>query len=1163
MSSTLSALAPSFIPRGEGIALDLLNANISIANGPSNLCALSPMAAEFVPADNPLPQTKGTKSISFCYLNARSILARSSDGLPRFDHLYNFVCSENSYDIILVTETHLDNSIDSSEINIDGYHLFRRDRNRHGGGVAVYVRGELAPIEISELQRPETESIYIKILKCSIPCILGVFYRPPNQSAVNRDITLDALRSQLDFLCITSKLPFFIFGDFNDRCEQWISEHLNSELGRSLVNLVDEYNLSQVIKEPTRGLNLLDLLITNSSDCISKVAVIEALDNLDHSMITGVLKAYHSKQLAYKRRVRHFTDERLQTLNCRLGDIEWINLLTSNMTADVCAETFAYILTEELDKIIPIEIITIRPRDKPGMTSYVRKLFNKSHRLCRRAKSTKTHADNAKFVIARRKAKKAWFGAQQTHHAKMYAKATGPGGHSKVFWKILKQNFGNTKSQTIPTLIDGPNVYTTDCSKATVLNAYFVEQSTLDLSNQPRLPDVATESDLLTDCRIDGINVSIPAVYSILTSLEVTKATGPDGFGNTLLKNCAASLCVPISIIAKLSFDTGEFPKIWKTANVVPIFKKGEKHCKKNYRPISLLSNVSKVLERLVYLNLYDHCMKNKLLSPKNSGFKKGDGAINQMLCITDNIYKALDCGKDVVMVYLDISKAFDKVWHKGLLYKLQCFGVGGSLLTWIGSYLSNRKQRVVLNGQESSILCSNAGVPQGSILGPLLFLIFVNDIEISIKSDMFIFADDVTLAKIYDLLSEAESCLNTDLNTISKWAERWMVSFNLEKTLFINFSFKKNRANTPKIEFNGFQLKQVHEHKHLGIILSEDLKWSKHISHITSKANQRIGALYRQSQKMTRTQIETMYLSTIRPVLEYGSVVFANCTIGDAKLIENVQRRAAVLCTGAIRRTETAKLMAETGWDSLELRRKRSKMLLFFQIAKKTAPLYLTNRISFKDQTHERSSRSTSRHNMLIAEPRCRLQCYLNSFFPECARNWNDLTTTVVNCTSVDTFKTRLLALPAYASSATRSIDIMQYNKVLKGHNGKLVTQFRLGLSPLRNELFTYNIIDNPFCPSCGDKIENLNHYLFECDAYSVPRVTLFADLTALCDEISRLYNIVLDLTSQTVFKHLITHGINLPSTDCNMSLNVNLAIFKAFSNYISQTSRFSTILL
>jgi hypothetical protein len=258
-----------------------------------------------------------------------------------------------------------------------------------------------------------------------------------------------------------------------------------------------------------------------------------------------------------------------------------------------------------------------------------------------------------------------------------------------------------------------------------------------------------------------------------------------------------------------------------------------------------------------------------------NYGFKTGDDTINQMVCITDSIYKSLDCGKDVTMVYLDISKAFDKVWHRGLLYKLQSFGVCGSLLAWLGDYVSNRNQRVVLNGQESTILCSNAGVPQGSILGPLLFLIFLNDIEISIDSEMFIFADDVTLAKTHDVLYDVESCLNKDLKTINEWATKWMVSFNLEKTEFINFSLKKKNANVPKIEFNGFKLNQVQDHKHLGVILSQDLKWSKHISHITSKANQRIGALYRQSQKMTRIQIETLYLSRIRSILEYGSVLF------------------------------------------------------------------------------------------------------------------------------------------------------------------------------------------------------------------------------------------------------------------------------------------------
>ena len=230
---------------------------------------------------------------------------------------------------------------------------------------------------------------------------------------------------------------------------------------------------------------------------------------------------------------------------------------------------------------------------------------------------------------------------------------------------------------------------------------------------------------------------------------------------------------------------------------------------------------------------------------------------------------------------------------------------------------LCNRSQKVVLNGQESVMMSTNAGVPQGSILGPLLFLVFINDIDNFIKSDMFIFADDTTLAKVYDSLSQVEACLNSDLNTISKWALEWMVTFNIEKTVFINFSLKNSRmSKSPNLVFNDSCIRQVNEHKHLGIILSKDLKWSSHISKITSKASQRLGALYRQSRKMTRVQLETIYLSMIRPLLEYGSVLFANCSINDAQLIESVQRRAAILCTGAIRRTASDKLNVEVGWD-------------------------------------------------------------------------------------------------------------------------------------------------------------------------------------------------------------------------------------------------------
>ena len=1122
---------------------------------------LSPFAEEFFPA-RVKSSVKYSNSLSFCYLNARSLVTRSQDGLTRFDHLYNFACLDISSDCIIITETHLDNTIDSNEIKMAGYQLFRKDRNRSGGGVAIYIKDELAALEILELQKPCIESLYIKVLKCSIPCIIGVCYRPPNQSQINRDATLESLRAQFDYLCIRTKLPFFIFGDFNDRCTIWDSDHTDSEIGNLLYNLVYEYNLSQIVNAPTRELNLLDLLITNRSNYILKVDVIDPIDNLDHNMITGELKVQYTKQLNYKRVVRHFTDERLETLNTRLKDIDWPHIIQNDMTVDGCVASFYATLTEQLDLVIPPVTITIRPQDKPGMTHHIRKLFKQSHMLGRRANKTKTKYDILQHIIARRKAKKEWFKEQQKHNARIYAKSTGPGSQAKAFWKILKQNFGESKRTNIPTLIDGFKLLTDDSSKADCLNAYFVEQSTLDLASEPVLPYCTglPRSDLENDGCLTEITVDPLIVFSILSSLNVNKATGPDGLCNTLLKHCASSLYHPISILAQMSLNTGTFPKVWKSANVVPLYKNGDKNCKSNYRPISLLSNVSKVLERLVYNALYDHCLQNKLLSPKNSGFKKGDGAINQMICMTDKIYKALDNGKNVAMVFLDISKAFDRVWHRGLLYKLQTFGVGGPLYRWFEDYLCDRNQKMVLNGQESLMMSTNAGVPQGSILGPLLFLIFINDIEQFIKSDMFIFADDTTLAKVYDSLLEVESCLNSDLNTISKWGLKWMVTFNIEKTVFLNFSLKKDSlSNSPNLIFNNSCIKQVQEHKHLGIILSKDIRWSAHISKITSKASQRLGALYRQSRKMTRVQIETIYLSMIRPILEYGSVLFANCSLNDAQLIESVQRRAAILCTGAIRRTASVKLNAETGWDSLELRRNRAKMFLFYQIVHKIGPSYLSNCITPRNE-QVRSSRSGSRNNMLLIEPNCRINCYKKSFFPDCIKIWNSLSNVEVNSTSIGAFQYNLLKLAAY-SSMPRQMDTIHYNKVLKGSAGRLITQFRLGLSPLRNELFCYNILDNPFCPACLECVESLSHYIFVCPVYSVQRETMLRDLASLVSALYTNFDISIDLNNRTEVIAILTRGINLAGQDQSKNLNVNLAVFNIFSAFIQSTLRFTRL--
>jgi hypothetical protein len=384
------------------------------------------------------------------------------------------------------------------------------------------------------------------------------------------------------------------------------------------------------------------------------------------------------------------------------------------------------------------------------------------------------------------------------------------------------------------------------------------------------------------------------------------------------------------------------------------------------------------------------------------------------------------------------------------------------------------------------------------------------------------------------------------------------MVTFNVKKTVFINFSLKKKQiGNIPKLKFNNSMVELVHEHKHLGIIFSEDMKWSKHIAKITSKANQRLGALYRQSRKMTRLQLETIYLSMIRPILEYGSVLFSNCSFSDVNLIESVQRRAAVLSTGAIRRTETVRLFAETGWDSLELRR-RAKMFLFFKIVKESTPPYLSNIISQRAQ-QIRSSRSSTKNSILLIEPTCRITCYKTSFFPDCIRIWNSLSNEFVNCASIDMFKAGLVLLPAF-SSKTHVVDTVCFNKVLTGNHGRLITQFRLGLSPLRNDLFCYTIIDNPFCPACGECLETLSHYLFECPSYLPHRLIMFNNIQVLVAELNLYFGLRIDVNNRDAVTSLLTRGIHLPEQEESVQLNINRAIFNICSNFITKTLRFKS---
>ena len=281
--------------------------------------------------------------------------------------------------------------------------------------------------------------------------------------------------------------------------------------------------------------------------------------------------------------------------------------------------------------------------------------------------------------------------------------------------------------------------------------------------------------------RLTKISFSEDDIAKIIQNLDPNKAHGHDQISIRMLKICGKTICKPLECIFRECLNTDLFPLEWKKANLVPLYKKGDKQCLINYRPVSLLPICGKIFEKLIFNEMFKFFNENNLISPKQSGFKPGDSCINQLISITHEIYEALDAGLEVRSVFLDISKAFDKVWHEGVLFKLSQNGISGNLLKLLTDFLKNRKQRVTLNGQTSFWTEVNAGVPQGSILGPLLFLIYINDLPDGLSSNVKLFADDTSLFSVVHDIHSSASDLNKDLKTINEWAFQWKMSFNLD----------------------------------------------------------------------------------------------------------------------------------------------------------------------------------------------------------------------------------------------------------------------------------------------------------------------------------------------------------------------------------------------
>ena len=897
----------------------------------------------------------------------------------KFDLLSLFV-KENGFDVFGVTETFLNETTPTELVDIPGYVFERRDRPKAaGGGIGVYIKEDTEYVRRHELENDEIELICLEFISThKKPYFLCFLYRPPHSSKHLSKNFINIFRDLLSKMALENK-ETIIMGDIN--CNYFE----DNTIDKPLKELLSLYGFNQLVETPTRitdtSETLIDLILTTKGENLCNIKVLPSSLS-DHDVICFTRKTKKIKNPSETIKCRDYSNYDYRKLRNDMQQ-ETFNTVYAEENPNTAWKNLKQILLLHFNKHSPFLNKKVKGIKSPWITREIKTEMNKRDKLQRKFRKSRSTNDFDEYKKQRNKVNVTVRKAKcQFNKDLLQETAHDP----SRFWKALKKVLPvNSKSKITKTfLIDG--ILTSNAKQIAIGFCSFFT----DIARKLKLKVAPLKNFIWktpkpiypkTYSTFHFKQVQVNQVFKHLKKLSRKKATGPDDLPPGMLKDVAVSIAKPLCYVINQSLKTSVIPEDFKYGVVTPVFKAGNKQDLNNYRPITVLPACSKIFERCIHAQLSEFLEEMKLLSPTQFGFRKQRNTELAATLFLDKLRENMDNGRMTGSIFVDLSKAFDTLGHSQIIASLASYGVTGSEKELFINYLFDRKQSVRIGNEISSPQNVTCGVPQGSILGPLLFLVTFNDIGSVLKhSEIITYADDTVIYVCDTSVQRIQEKLQEDFTALTDWLESTDLIINLKKgkTECMLFGTSQKIKNSQiEIACQGNQLATTTSYRYLGVNLDQTLNLTAHVDKVYKKASGRLNLLRRIRPNLTKKAALTIYKTMLLPIFTYCSIITASYTRTVEQKIANFEQRAYTIIYSTGKSPSKANKIRE-------VQRKRLCIQVFNCVNGNVCN-------NFKNY-FKRMDNQTRNKNCLLRLPKIKLEGTKRSFKFIGAKTFNDL---------------------------------------------------------------------------------------------------------------------------------------------------------------------------